>query len=250
MRRKIMKAAVLFFVIMIALTILSRVAYNISTPKVVIGTPAEITLGPEVMSGGVVEASREVAVETIGQQVVKTVLVLPGQEVSAGTVLFELDLNKLGEEIELKQSELKEIDLQIQSIESAKESERQSRRLAQEQAEADYEKALASEDEEMITMAKRALDQVNLPVAKDTSIEQMNLGREKVDRELQKLLVLKNAEGKITAPVEGVVSEVNVKVGSMTSGFADLLIIDGSSDMVVKAQFPAEYKKYVVRGQP
>lgn len=248
MRRKIIKAAVLFFIIMTALTVLSRVAYNISTPKVTVGTPAEMTLGPEVIAGGIVEASREVPVATVGQQVVQTVSVRSGQEVQMGDILFELDMKKLEEEIEVKQNELLRIDLQIQSLESAHEAEWESRMLVQEQAWEDYEKALASEDEEMIAMAKRALNQANLPVAEDTSIDQMNLERQKVDKELQTLLSLKETEGKITAPVEGVVSEVNVKAGSVTSGLADVLIIDGTSDMVVKAQFPAEYKAYVVRG--
>lgn len=248
MKRKLTKAAVMFFGIMIVCTILARAAYNISTPKVQVGGVSEMYLGPEVFSSGVVEASREAAVVTVGQQLIKTVAVIPGQTVEKGAVLFELDMEKLAENIELKKNELNGLDLQIQSAKSSQEAERQSRKLMQSQAEADYKKAMESGDSEMIAQAKRALDQANLPVMKDTSIEQMNLNRQGVEKDLQKLVELEKQQGKITAPVKGVVSEVNVKVGSMTSGLADILIEDASSGLIVKAQFQEENREYVVRG--
>lgn len=211
MKRKITKAAVGFLCVMIAFTILSRVAYNITTPKVAVDRVHKMELGPEIFADGVVEASKEVAVTTVGQQVIQTVAVVPGQKVEAGDVLFELNLERLEENIVQKQSELKIIDLQIKS-------------------------------------AKSTLEIENLPVTNDASVEQMNLDRKNAKKELQKLVALKETEGKITTSVSGVISEVNVKAGSTTSGLADVMILDGSSEKVLKVTFPEEYKEYIVRG--
>ena len=55
-------------------------------------------------------------------------------------------------------------------------------------------------------------------------------------------------EGKILSPIEGVISAVNVQVGGVTSGTADILIGDISAGMVLKAQFSEEEKEYVQTG--
>lgn len=248
MKQKITKAALGFLCIMITFTILARAAYSISTPKVVVDRGHQMELGPEIFADGVVEAGKEVAVMTVGQQVIQTVAVIPGQKVEAKDVLFELNLERLEEHIAQKLDELKGIDLQISSAKSEQEAAGKSRKLMQIQAEADYRKAVESGDEEMKIQAKRALDMANLPVGRDTSIEQMNLSRKNVEKELKKLVALKEVQGKITAPVSGVVSEVNVKAGNVTSGLADVMILDGSSEKVLKVTFPKEYKEYIVRG--
>lgn len=248
MRKKVIKALVLFFCLMIVFTILSRAAYNISTPKVIVGQVKEMEMGPEVSAGGIVEASRELAVTTVAQQIVKTVCVIPGQEVKKGEVLFELDMETLEENIGVRQNELKGMELQIKSARSAQEVARKARDMEQSQAQADYEKALESEDEEMILQAKRAVDRANMPVAEDTSIEQMKLSKQSVEKAVEELVALRKSEGKILSPTDGVISEVNVKVGSMTAGFGDVMIADASSNLIIKAQFSEESKEHIYRG--
>lgn len=94
---------------MIAFTILSRAAYNITTPKVVLGKPESMEMGSEIIGNGVVEAEEIVPVSTVEQKVVRKVHVLAGQKVKAGDVLYELDLEKLQEEIGEKERELKSL---------------------------------------------------------------------------------------------------------------------------------------------
>lgn len=211
MKRKITRMALGFFCAMVAFTILSRVAYNITTPKVVVDRVHKMELGPEIFADGVVEASKEVAVMTVEQQLIQTVAVIPGQKVEVGDVLFELDLEYLEENIALKQDELKVINLQINS-------------------------------------AKSELEMADIPAGKDPSIAQMNLSRKNVEKELQKLVALKEVQGKIKSPVSGMVSEINVKAGDTTSGLADVMILDASSEWILKVRFSEENKEYIVRG--
>ena len=57
-------------------------------------------MGPEITGNGVVEAEEIVPVSTVEQKVVRKVHVLAKrQKVKAGDVLYELDLEKLQEEI-------------------------------------------------------------------------------------------------------------------------------------------------------
>ena len=50
------------------------------------------------------------------------------------------------------------------------------------------------------------------------------------------------------SPMDGVVSAVNIQVGGMTSGTADILIADISAEMMLKVQFSEENKEHVIVG--
>ena len=53
---------------------------------------------------------------------------------------------------------------------------------------------------------------------------------------------------KVVSPMDGVVSAVNIQVGGMTSGTADILIADISAEMMLKVQFSEENKEHVIVG--
>lgn len=301
MKQKLIKIAVIFLGLMIVFTILSRAAYNISTPKVVLGKAEEMEMGPDISGSGTVEASEMLPVASAEQKVVRKIHVLAGQSVKAGDVLYELDLEKLEEEIAKKQQEIKGIDLQLESARSMKDVAAQSKKMMQSQALSDYERARQAADyeiaeaetawqnaeaeyeqfkknpslfperteqeflqsidekkslydaalrakEESLYQAQKAIDSANAPEAKDTSIEQMELTKTTAEKELSALKELQDGEGKVLSPIDGVVAAVNIQVGGMTSGTADLLIADSSAEMLLKVQFPEQYKEYIVNG--
>lgn len=134
---------------MIAFTILSRAAYNITTPKVVLGKPESMEMGPEIIGNGVVEAEEIVPVSTVEQKVVRKVHVLAGQKVKAGDVLYELDLEKLQEEIGEKERELKSLELQMESAKSMQSVARQTKEMMQSQAISDYERIEQTANQEI-----------------------------------------------------------------------------------------------------
>lgn len=301
MKRKLTKIALIFFGIMIVFTILSRVSYNFNTPKVMLGNQEDIEMGEIINGNGIVEAQEIVPVSAKEQKVVKKIHVLTGQLVKSGEVLYELDLEKLQEEIKEKEQELKTMELQIESARSMERSAEQSRILIQSQAASDYERAKQSADREIASaeaawenakneyrkfqdnpslypdrieeeflqkvqdtkqayesavvakderlyQAQKAIDSANISEAKDTSVEQNELAIANIEEELLELKELQAAEGKVYSPVDGVVSAVNVQVGGVTSGTADILIADASSEMILKAQFSDKDKEYVTNG--
>lgn len=301
MKQKLVKTAITFFGIMITFTVLSRVAYNISTPIVILGKAENMEMGPNIIGNGVVEAQEFVPVAVEGQKTIQKISVLEGQKVKAGDVLYELDLKKLEKEIEEKKKELKGLELQIESAKSAQMVAEQAKALTKSQAVEDYERAVQMADQEIATaetvwreaqeeyrqfqgnpslypdkteqeclqkieetrkayesavsakdenlyQAQKAIDLADVPEAKDTSVEQAELTKACVEKQLSALKELQSAEGKVVSPMDGVVSAVNIQVGGMTSGTADILIADTSAEMMLKVQFSEENKEHVIVG--
>lgn len=301
MKQKLVKTAIAFFGIMIAFTVLSRVAYNISTPIVILGKAENMEMGSNIIGNGVVEAQKFVPVAVEGQKTIQKISVLEGQKVKAGDVLYELDLKKLEKEIEEKKKELKGLELQIESAKSAQMVAEQAKALTKSQAVEDYERAVQMADQEIATaetvwreaqeeyrqfqgnpslypdkteqeclqkieetrkayesavsakdenlyQAQKAIDLADVPEAKDTSVEQAELTKVSVEKQLSALKELQSAEGKVVSPMDGVVSAVNIQVGGMTSGTADILIADTSAEMMLKVQFSEENKEHVIVG--
>ena len=301
MKQKLVKTAIAFFGIMITFTVLSRVAYNISTPIVILGKAENMEMGPNIIGNGVVEAQEFVPVAVEGQKTIQKISVLEGQKVKAGDVLYELDLKKLEKEIEEKKKELKGLELQIESAKSAQMVAEQAKALTKSQAVEDYERAVQMADQEIATaetvwreaqeeyrqfqgnpslypdkteqeclqkieetrkayesavsakdenlyQAQKAIDLADVPEAKDTSVEQAELTKASVEKQLSALKELQSAEGKVVSPMDGVVSAVNIQVGGMTSGTADILIADTSAEMMLKVQFSEENKEHVIVG--
>ena len=301
MKQKLVKTAIALFGIMIAFTVLSRVAYNISTPIVILGKAENMEMGSNIIGNGVVEAQEFVPVAVEGQKTIQKISVLEGQKVKAGDVLYELDLKKLEKEIEEKKKELKGLELQIESAKSAQMVAEQAKALTKSQAVEDYERAVQMADQEIATaetvwreaqeeyrqfqgnpslypdkteqeclqkieetrkayesavsakdenlyQAQKAIDLADVPEAKDTSVEQAELTKASVEKQLSALKELQSAEGKVVSPMDGVVSAVNIQVGGMTSGTADILIADTSAEMMLKVQFSEENKEHVIVG--
>lgn len=301
MKQKLIKIAVWFLGVMAAFTMLSRAAYNVSTPKVVIGEIENMEMGPEVTGSGIVEARKEIPVTVEAQQLIRSVDVIAGEEVQEGDVLFELDKEQLAKNVETKEQELASLKQQIQNANNASEVSRQTRELSITQAETDYQRAVkqgnqsvgrAEEDlqqakneyqsflanpsgypgrteeefaqrveemqsaydaavdarDESIYQAQKAVDMANLPIAEDGSAAQMEVERQAKEKEITRLKALQEQEGLIKSPANGVIYEVNIKPGAMTTGTGDILLSSEAEGLVLKAQFPEEQKEYLVRG--
>ena len=147
MKQKLIKTAIVFFALMVVFTILSRVIYNMGTPKVMLAKAELMEIGPEIRGSGVVEAKKEIPIMIETQQLIKSVNVIAGQEVKEGDILFELDEAKLKKNVERKEQELDNILQQIEADANARERARQSRELMISQAETDYQRTVESGNE-------------------------------------------------------------------------------------------------------
>ncbi len=302
MKQKLIKTAIVFFMLMVVFTILSRVIYNQGTPKVMLGDTEAMEMGPDIKGSGVVEARKEIPVMIGTQQLVKSVNVIEGQEIKEGDILFELDEARLKKDTERKEQELSSIEQQIEADAKAREISRQSRELTISQAETDYQRTVeagneaveeAVEDleaareeyrsfmnnpesypgrtkeefeqkiqekqsaydmavdmrEENIYQAQKMLDSLNIPEVEQNPSIQMEMERQTKEEELNLLKALEEKKGKIISPTNGVISQVNVRPGNMTSGIGDVLIASASEGLILKGQFSEEQKEYLVIGK-
>ena len=106
MKGKLVKITVLFFIVMILFTILSRVTYNMSMATVETTQPARETMGPVIETKATVEGKKEVALNTKENQIIESILVTIGQAVEKDQVLYTLDLKELNKQIKEKSQEL------------------------------------------------------------------------------------------------------------------------------------------------
>lgn len=165
MKRKLIKIAVIFFAVMIMFTIISRVAYNLSTAVVETIQPVRETLGPVIEAQGMVSGKQETAVITKENQLVKTVEVTTGQAVEKGQILYTLDLKELDKQMKTKNDELELVNMQIQSAQAAQQAAEASHQLQLEQVQSDYERTLWEGDaaiqaaEEELGQAQERYDQ-------------------------------------------------------------------------------------------
>lgn len=132
-----------------------------------------------------------------------------------------------------------------QSEASAMESEEQLRQTVKEKQDA-YEQAVIDRNSS-VRSAGNALESANAPQARDSQADIAAIEREQKELELGKLERLEEMEGKVLAPVKGVVTKVALTTGDRTPDGTAVLLADLSSGSKFKAQIPSEQEKYVAR---
>lgn len=111
-----------------------------------------------------------------------------------------------------------------------------------------YDAAVAAYQQAIQEAGRQVEDADNTLVSKDISIEANQITIEEKQKRLQKLEKLKQEEGKITAPVSGVITQIFLSVGQKTSDTAAFTMADISSGMRFMAEISKEDEKYVQVG--
>lgn len=132
-------------------------------------------------------------------------------------------------------------------------AELENQRAALEQAAAEakaaYDAAVSARAEN-VKMAARALEDASGPVSSDSTAKQNEITRQQQERELQKLLDLQEAEGKITAPVKGVVTQISITTGDFTSDGTAIRLADTSKGSRLVVSVDKSDEKYISKGSP
>ena len=115
------------------------------------------------------------------------------------------------------------------------------------EAKAAYEAAVASRTENVKTAA-RALEDANAPAASDSTSRQNEITSQQQELVLDKLQDLKHAEGKITAPVQGVVTNIAITTGEFTTEGTAMRLADASQGSRLVASVDKSNEKYVSKG--
>lgn len=130
---------------------------------------------------------------------------------------------------------------------SAWEAEKARLEQAAAQAKAEYETAVSSRTENVKTAA-RAMEDANAPAASDSTSRQNEITSRQQELALGKLQALQKAEGKITAPVQGVVTNIAVTTGDFTTEGTAMRLADTSQGSRLVVSVDKSNEEYVSKG--
>lgn len=111
-----------------------------------------------------------------------------------------------------------------------------------------YDAAVAASQQAIQEAGRQVEDADATVVLKDISKESNQITIEEKQNRLQKLEKIKQNEGKITAPVSGIITQISLSVGQKTSDTAAFTMADISSGMRFVAEISKEDRKYVQVG--
>ena len=112
-----------------------------------------------------------------------------------------------------------------------------------------YEAAVSARTES-VKSAARALEDASMQPATDSTARQGEISRQQQELTLNKLLALKEAEGKITAPVRGMVTQIAITTGDFTTNGTAIRLADTSEGSRLVATVGKAHEKYVSKGSP
>ena len=118
---------------------------------------------------------------------------------------------------------------------------------AVQEKQAAYDQALQNREDSLYN-AQKSLDSANLGTAKSYSLEQSRITRGQKEEEAAKLQALLDVQGRVAAPVKGMVTGVSVRAGTTTTGGGDILLSDLSGGASLTVTFPEEMRKYIREG--
>lgn len=118
---------------------------------------------------------------------------------------------------------------------------------AVQEKQAAYDQALQNREDSLYN-AQKSLDSANLGTAKSYSLEQSRITRGQKEEESAKLQALLDVQGRVAAPVKGMVTGVSVRAGTTTTGGGDILLSDLSGGASLTVTFPEELRKYIREG--
>ncbi len=111
-----------------------------------------------------------------------------------------------------------------------------------------YDTAVAAYQQAIREAGRLMEDADHTVISKDVSIESNQIIIEEKQNKLQKLEKIKQNEGRITAPVTGIITQISLFVGQKTSDTAAFTMADISSGMRFVAEISKEDGKYVQVG--
>lgn len=156
-RKKAIQSLGIFFLVMCVLTVFSRSMDSLRVPQVTIGKIQKTVLEYSVSGSGTVESTKEQAVFTVAEMKVASLAVQEGEQVKAGDLLLQVDMDTLREKQKSIQAELETASL-------TKEAAQEQSKLAKEKQESEiahaqenYDQAVAGGDQ-AVAQAQADLD--------------------------------------------------------------------------------------------
>ena len=186
-QKKILILFGVFLAFMYACTLISRVIYTSKLPQVSVAKPGRMAISHQVEAEGIVHQGREYAVNVLSGLRVRTVYAHVGDKVTTESLLFEIDMEDLEEQVREKELAAKKLQLQIADQEKNRALQDQKEELDYIRAQEDYERA--AEEEQVKTdraelekkMAERDLKELKDNPVSVTPDEERKAAQERYD---------------------------------------------------------------------
>lgn len=223
------RITVVFFALMVVLTIFSRAASSAVKAHVSVVKASRQKMSHEIQLDGSVEAKNYFLQYVPAGLMVTGVQISAGQQVEAGDVIFTVDVQKVQEKIKAIEAELNRADQKDRLSISRSEASYQDVIKAQKSA---YE-AVVREQEKQVRAASDAVQQtkedLNLSNDTDTLREQLDALRTYVEN-----------GGVYQAECSGVIGQINVAAGSETVDGIAVMLADAAETVRFTADLSEE----------
>lgn len=221
----------IFLLFMFACTLISRVVYASKLPQVSVAKPGRMTISHQVEAEGIVHQGREYAVNVLSGLRVRTVYAHVGDKVTTDSLLFDIDVDDLEEQIREKELAVKKLQLQISDQEKNRALQEQKDELENIRAQEDYE---STADEEQVKIDRAELEkrkaERDLKELKDNPVsvtpdEERKAAQEKYDvwaKEAERLKAEMDAAKAELDAAQGKVRELEETTGMPGAGTEDM----------------------------
>lgn len=152
-KRQLLWALGLLIVFMLLFTVIARAASALTTTRVTTENPMSRKLEHVVSASGVAEKNLELAVLAQENLMVETIFVSEGENVTAGTVLAQLSMDSIAEQLREQEEELTLLKLQLASARENEDQAASQRKLELQRASEDYER-ISREQEDAVAAAE------------------------------------------------------------------------------------------------
>lgn len=177
-----MRGLAILLIIIFAFTIASRVADSFTVAKVTVTNISGRKIQHTVSAAGRVEQNGEFAIITEPDILVKNIAVQVGESVEKGSMLMELDMDSLSEQMNSVRNDIRTLELQNEALKNSKNLADSKRNTDIQRAKEDYEDTVqknadaVSRAGQELQQAKDDLEQAEqeLQAAKDALQEQQN----------------------------------------------------------------------------
>lgn len=210
-KKRLTVVVVGFLVVMLSFTVLSRAIASFSVVSVETATVASKRIEKVIEASATTQALQEVAVSTESELIVEALYVTAGDVVESGEALFKVRKDELSETIIRCEEDQWLAQLRISQLSSLIENARVS------------------------SMEIESLEGTSQNFDSDSSVEEFKVQlssaiveRDRLGRSLESLYALAETDGVVYAPTGGIISDILVQVGDLTSQNAVLLIADSS----------------------
>lgn len=150
---------------------------------------------------------------------------------------------KAAKELEIAINELKQLDT---TKENDEENRKQLETIVAEKQKI-YDEAVETK-EKTVNESRRMMEQAADPSSTSTMISQTQKNIEEKQIELEQLKQLQQLRGEIKANLAGVITNISIKSGGVTTNEAPLLLADIGAGLRLNLQFQKEDQKYIVLG--